>query len=77
MANDYFAATVFIGLLEPDVAAAWTQGFLEPDVAAASTQSSLKAISKDFPNIQLASKHCFLLEDPPTANDPLVCKRSL
>ncbi|KAJ8622591.1 hypothetical protein MRB53_031120 [Persea americana] len=36
---------------------------------------SLKAISKDFPNIQLASKHCFLLEDPPTANDPLVCKR--
>ncbi|KAJ8650949.1 hypothetical protein MRB53_003972 [Persea americana] len=46
---------------------------LEPDVAAAWTQSSLKAMSKDSPNIQLASRHCFLLEDPPIANDPLVC----
>eukprot|EP00268_Persea_americana_P021373 TRINITY_DN21310_c1_g1_i2.p1 TRINITY_DN21310_c1_g1~~TRINITY_DN21310_c1_g1_i2.p1 ORF type:complete len:153 (+),score=16.09 TRINITY_DN21310_c1_g1_i2:69-527(+) len=44
---------------------------LEPDVAAASTQSSLKAIPKDSPNIQLASKHCFLLKAPPIANDPL------
>ena len=57
-ANDYYAGTVLISMLEPDV-------------AAASTQSSLKAIPKDSPNIQLASKHCFLLKAPPIANDPL------
>eukprot|EP00268_Persea_americana_P021374 TRINITY_DN21310_c1_g1_i3.p1 TRINITY_DN21310_c1_g1~~TRINITY_DN21310_c1_g1_i3.p1 ORF type:complete len:164 (+),score=19.77 TRINITY_DN21310_c1_g1_i3:69-560(+) len=63
------SGTVLISMLEPDVAAAWTQDLLEPDVA--STQSSLKAIPKDSPNIQLASKHCFLLKAPPIANDPL------
>ena len=55
--------------------ALFLSGLVEPDAAAAWTQSSLKAMSEDSPNIQLASRHCLLLEDPPTANDPLVCER--
>ncbi|KAF8405208.1 hypothetical protein HHK36_010108 [Tetracentron sinense] len=38
---------------------------VEPDVATASARSSLKIISGDSPGIQLAARHCFLLEDPP------------
>lgn len=44
-------------------------GFLarlvEPGSATASTRSSLKSISGNTPGVQLASRHCFLLEDPP------------
>ena len=36
-----------------------------PDVAIASAHSSLKSISGSSPGIQLAARHCFLLEDPP------------
>ncbi|KAJ4962706.1 hypothetical protein NE237_022645 [Protea cynaroides] len=45
--------------------AAFLTCMVEPDVAAASTRSSLKAISEDSPGIQLATRHCFVLEDPP------------
>eukprot|EP00268_Persea_americana_P040525 TRINITY_DN4025_c0_g3_i1.p1 TRINITY_DN4025_c0_g3~~TRINITY_DN4025_c0_g3_i1.p1 ORF type:complete len:105 (+),score=21.74 TRINITY_DN4025_c0_g3_i1:500-814(+) len=45
--------------------ALFLSGLVEPDAAAAWTQSSLKAMSEDSPNIQLASRHCFLLEDGP------------
>jgi SWI/SNF related-matrix-associated actin-dependent regulator of chromatin subfamily C len=37
-----------------------------PEVAAGSAQSALKAISEEAPAIQLAARHCFLLEDPPS-----------
>ncbi|XVE49077.1 hypothetical protein DITRI_Ditri01bG0053100 [Diplodiscus trichospermus] len=36
-----------------------------PNIAAASAQSSLKSLSGCSPNIQLAARNCFLLEDPP------------
>lgn len=35
-----------------------------PDAAIASAHSSLKAISGCSPGLQLAARHCFLLEDP-------------
>jgi hypothetical protein len=38
---------------------------LGPDVAIASAHSSLKSISGSSPGIQLAARHCFVLEDPP------------
>ncbi|GLT42774.1 hypothetical protein SLA2020_167580 [Shorea laevis] len=44
-------------------------GFLarlvEPGIATASARSSLKSISGNNPGLQLAIRHCFLLEDPP------------
>ncbi|KAI9396567.1 hypothetical protein POPTR_004G153300v4 [Populus trichocarpa] len=36
-----------------------------PDVATASACSALKSLSSNSPGMQLASRHCFLLEDPP------------
>ncbi|KAL4364311.1 hypothetical protein GQ457_04G002220 [Hibiscus cannabinus] len=36
-----------------------------PKIASASAQSSLKALSGCSPNIELAARNCFLLEDPP------------
>ncbi|XP_042494678.1 SWI/SNF complex subunit SWI3D [Macadamia integrifolia] len=44
--------------------AAFLARLVEPNVAAASARSLLKAISEDSPSIQLATRHCFLLEDP-------------
>ncbi|XP_043713043.1 SWI/SNF complex subunit SWI3D [Telopea speciosissima] len=44
--------------------AAFLARLVEPNVAAASVHSLLKAISEDSPGIQLATRHCFLLEDP-------------
>lgn len=35
------------------------------DMAVASAHSSLKSISSNSPGIELASRHCFILEDPP------------
>ncbi|XP_054778921.1 SWI/SNF complex subunit SWI3D isoform X2 [Prosopis cineraria] len=35
------------------------------DMAVASAHSSLKSISSNSPSIELAARHCFLLEDPP------------
>lgn len=46
--------------------AAFLAGLVEPDFAAASARYSLKAMAADSPNIQLAARHCFLLEDPPS-----------
>ncbi|GLU02917.1 hypothetical protein SLE2022_201480 [Rubroshorea leprosula] len=44
-------------------------GFLarlvDPGIATASARSSLKSISGNTPGVQLAARHCFLLEDPP------------
>ncbi|OAY67105.1 hypothetical protein ACMD2_25813 [Ananas comosus] len=37
----------------------------EHDNAITSCRSSLKAISEESPAIQLATRHCFILEDPP------------
>lgn len=34
------------------------------DLAAGSAQSALKTICEETPAIQLAARHCFLLEDP-------------
>ncbi|KAG9440961.1 hypothetical protein H6P81_021126 [Aristolochia fimbriata] len=45
--------------------AAYLAGLVGDDVAVASARSSLKAMSEDSPSIQLALRHCFLLEDPP------------
>lgn len=38
---------------------------MERDVATTSCRSSLKAMSEESPGIQLATRHCFILEDPP------------
>ncbi|KAK9286744.1 hypothetical protein L1049_015148 [Liquidambar formosana] len=45
--------------------AAFLVRLVEPDVATASARSSLKSTSGNSPGIQLAARHCFLLEDPP------------
>lgn len=45
--------------------AAFLSALVEPDVAAASARSSVKATKVESPGIHLASKHCFILEDPP------------
>ncbi|KAM0937906.1 putative transcription factor MYB/SANT family [Dioscorea sansibarensis] len=44
--------------------AAFLAGLVGPDDTT-SIRSSLKAISEDSPSLQLATRHCFLLEDPP------------
>ncbi|KAJ0981916.1 hypothetical protein J5N97_010171 [Dioscorea zingiberensis] len=44
--------------------AAFLAGLVGPDDTT-SIRSSLKAMSEDSPSIQLATRHCFLLEDPP------------
>lgn len=36
-----------------------------PEVATASAHNSLKSISGNSSGIELATRHCFLLEDPP------------
>ncbi|OVA04519.1 zinc finger protein [Macleaya cordata] len=45
--------------------AAYLAGLVEPDVAAASARNSLKTITEESPGIQLAARHCFILEDSP------------
>ncbi|GJM96431.1 hypothetical protein PR202_ga13267 [Eleusine coracana subsp. coracana] len=45
--------------------AAFLAGLVEDDNATTSCRSSLKAISEVSPSLQLASRHCFILEDPP------------
>ncbi|PPR90503.1 hypothetical protein GOBAR_AA30176 [Gossypium barbadense] len=47
-----------------------------PNIAAASAQSSLKSLSGTCPNIQLAARNCFVLEDPPDEKEP-TCSRSV
>ncbi|PPD76525.1 hypothetical protein GOBAR_DD26538 [Gossypium barbadense] len=47
-----------------------------PNIAAASSQSSLKSLSGTCPNIQLAARNCFVLEDPPDEKEP-TCSRSV
>ncbi|KQK13472.1 SWI/SNF complex subunit SWI3D isoform X3 [Brachypodium distachyon] len=46
--------------------AAFLAGLVEDDNATTSCRSSLKAISEDSPSLQLASRHCYILEDPPS-----------
>lgn len=43
-----------------------------PDSAMASAHGSLKSISGGSPGIELAARHCFLLEDPPDDKKELV-----
>nr|XP_010936291.1 SWI/SNF complex subunit SWI3D [Elaeis guineensis] len=51
--------------------AAFLVGLVERDVATTSCRSSLKAMSEESPGIQLATRHCFILEDPPNdVKDP-------
>lgn len=45
---------------------AFLAALVGPQVAAFSAQSTLSTISEEAPAIQLAAKHCFLLEDPPS-----------
>ncbi|OAY77292.1 SWI/SNF complex subunit SWI3D [Ananas comosus] len=45
--------------------AAFLVALVEHDNAITSCRSSLKAISEESPAIQLATRHCFILEDPP------------
>ncbi|CAD6214313.1 unnamed protein product [Miscanthus lutarioriparius] len=45
--------------------AAYLAGLVEDDSTTISFRSSLKAISEVSPSLQLASRHCFILEDPP------------
>lgn len=45
---------------------AFLAALVGPQVAAFSAQSTLNTISEEAPAIQLAAKHCFLLEDPPS-----------
>jgi len=45
--------------------AAFLAGLVEDDSATTSCRSSLKAISEVSPALQLASRHCFILEEPP------------
>ncbi|MBA0872797.1 hypothetical protein Goshw_020950 [Gossypium schwendimanii] len=47
-----------------------------PNIAAASAQSSLKSLSGTCPNIQLAARNCFVLEDPPDEKEP-TCSKSV
>uniref|UniRef100_J3LSA9 SWI/SNF complex subunit SWI3D n=1 Tax=Oryza brachyantha TaxID=4533 RepID=J3LSA9_ORYBR len=45
--------------------AAFLAGLVEDDTATNSCRSSLKAVSEVSPALQLATRHCFILEDPP------------
>ncbi|KAG2535631.1 hypothetical protein PVAP13_9NG127400 [Panicum virgatum] len=45
--------------------AAFLAGLVEDDSATTSCRSSLKAISEVSPALQLISRHCFILEEPP------------
>ncbi|KAF0910346.1 hypothetical protein E2562_001526 [Oryza meyeriana var. granulata] len=45
--------------------AAFLAGLVEDDIATNSCRSSLKAVSEVCPALQLATRHCFILEDPP------------
>ncbi|XP_031494682.1 SWI/SNF complex subunit SWI3D [Nymphaea colorata] len=49
---------------------------VDPDVSDASVRSSLKAFHEDSPGIQLASRHCFFLEDPPDSSEGLAACKS-
>lgn len=46
--------------------AAFLARLVGPDVAIASAHNSLKSISASSPGTELATRHCFLLEDPPS-----------
>lgn len=47
-----------------------------PELGTASAHNSLKSISGNSPGIELATRHCFLLEDPPKdSNDPAAVDR--
>lgn len=54
-----------------------------PELGTASAHNSLKSISGNSPGIKLATRHCFLLEDPPKdSKDPavdryIICKWSI
>ncbi|CAL9021981.1 unnamed protein product, partial [Prunus brigantina] len=48
--------------------AAFLARLVGPDVAIASAHNSLKSISASSPGTELATRHCFLLEDPPSDN---------
>lgn len=51
--------------------AAFLSSIVEPDAVLTSCRSSLGAMSEDMPGIQLATRHCFVLEDPPNdCKDP-------
>ncbi|KAI3946144.1 hypothetical protein MKX01_024900 [Papaver californicum] len=49
--------------------AAYLAGLVDFDFAAASARSSVKIISDESPAIQLAARHCFILEDPTDAGN--------
>ncbi|KAF3435689.1 hypothetical protein FNV43_RR22781 [Rhamnella rubrinervis] len=57
--NPVMALAIFLGHL------------IGPELGTASAHNSLKSISGNSPGIELATRHCFLLEDPPKdSKDP-------
>lgn len=56
---------------------AFLKELIEPNAAFNSFRSSLKAISEEPPNLQLAARHCFILEDPPSDMKDLPVLESL
>ncbi|XP_042446750.1 SWI/SNF complex subunit SWI3D-like [Zingiber officinale] len=58
--------------------AAFLSSIVEPDAVLTSCRSSLGAMSEDMPGVQLATRHCFILEDPPKdCKDPLTTVSSV
>ncbi|KAG8062396.1 hypothetical protein GUJ93_ZPchr0003g17475 [Zizania palustris] len=51
--------------LKMSLQAAFLSGLVDDDTVTNLCRSSLKAISEVSPALQLASRHCFILEDPP------------
>ncbi|KAK6946220.1 SMARCC, C-terminal [Dillenia turbinata] len=54
----------YIGALRREVTA-FLAKLVEPNVVTVSARSCLKSISDVSPGMQLAARHCFILEDPP------------
>ncbi|XP_039064310.1 SWI/SNF complex subunit SWI3D-like, partial [Hibiscus syriacus] len=48
-----------------------------PNIASVSAQSSLKLLSGSCPNLQLAARNCFVLEDPPDDKKEPTCSESV
>ncbi|GAV73735.1 Myb_DNA-binding domain-containing protein/ZZ domain-containing protein/SWIRM domain-containing protein [Cephalotus follicularis] len=65
MGNPVMALTMFLTRL------------VGPDVATASARSSLKSISGNAHAMQLAARHCFLLEDPPDTMKEAISSESV
>ncbi|CAO2815067.1 unnamed protein product [Amaranthus hypochondriacus] len=57
--------------------AAFLSQLVEPGLATASAHNSLKTISHSSPGLQLAERHCFVLEDPPDVEKEHIASESM